>query len=301
MMKPSEEKSIMNPKPAVRPLHRITKKEASAKRPKIAIHLILILASLSMLIPFIWMILTAFKSTAESISVSPFVIFPTIWRTGAFIKVTSTINFLRLYANTILFILLRILCATITSSMAGYALGRIRFRGRGAAFLIVLLQMMVPGQIFVIPQYQMISALSMNNTMFALVFPGLVSSFGAFFMRQAYLALPADLEEAARLDGCNTGQIFLHVLAPLTKSALTALGIFTAVIAYKELMWPMIVNTRKDAMVLSSALANLQGQFTTNYPELMAASLIASLPMIILYLFFQKQFIQSIATSGGKL
>lgn len=256
---------------------------------------------MTMLIPFVWMILTAFKSNAEAISISPFIIFPKVWRTGAFIKVTSTINFIRLYANTLLFILLRILCAAVTSSMAGYALGRIRFAGRHVAFMVVLMQMMVPGQIFVIPQYQMISAMSMNNTMFALVFPGLVSSFGAFFMRQAYLSLPGDLEEAARLDGCNIGQIFLHVMAPLTKSALTALGIFTAVIAYKELMWPMIVNTRKDAMVLSSALANLQGQFTTNYPELMAASLIASLPMIVLYLIFQKQFIQGIATSGGKL
>ena len=115
------------------------------------------------------------------------------------------------------------------------------------------------------------------------------------------MSLPNDLEEAARLDGCNIGQIFLYVFMPLTKSAVTALSIFTAVFAYKDLMWPMIVNTRKSSQVLSSALAQLQGQYASNYPDLMAASLIASVPMIVLYLIFQRQFIEGIATSGGKL
>ena len=156
-------------------------------------------------------------------------------------------------------------------------------------------------QIFIIPQYLMISSINMTNTIFALVFPGLVTAFGTFLLRQSYMGLPKDLEEAARLDGCNIGQTFLFIMAPLTRSAMVALGIFTAVFAFKDLMWPMIINTDKDMLVLSSALAKMQGQYTANYPQLMAASLISCLPMIVIYLIFQKQFIEGIATSGGKL
>ena len=271
------------------------------KKNKLLIHIILIIVSVSMLIPFLWMILTAFKTNAEATQVAPFIIFPKEWKLDSFIRVTNTVDFLKLYANTILFILLRIVCAVVTSTMAGYALARLNFLGKKFAFMVVLLQMMVPGQVFVIPQYQMVSDLGMTNTIFALVFPGLVSTFGTFFLRQAFMSLPNDLEEAARLDGCNIGQIFLYVFMPLTKSAVTALSIFTAVFAYKDLMWPMIVNTRKSSQVLSSALAQLQGQYASNYPDLMAASLIASVPMVVLYLIFQRQFIEGIATSGGKL
>ena len=115
------------------------------------------------------------------------------------------------------------------------------------------------------------------------------------------MGLPNDLEEASRLDGCNIGQTFLYIMAPLTRSGMVALGIFTAVFAFKDLMWPMIVNTDKDMLVLSSALAKMQGQYVAKFPELMAASLIACVPMIIIYVIFQKQFIEGIATSGGKL
>ena len=147
--------------------------------------------------------------------------------------------------------------------------------------------MMVPAQIFIIPQYLMISSINMTNTIFALVFPGLVTAFGTFLLRQSYMGLPKDLEEAARLDGCNIGQTFLFIMAPLTRSAMVALGIFTAVFAFKDLMWPMIINTDKNMLVLSSALAKMQGQYTANYPQLMAASLISCLPMIVIYLIFQ--------------
>ena len=147
----------------------------------------------------------------------------------------------------------------------------------------------------------MITKMNMTNTIFALVFPGLVTAFGTFLLRQAYMGLPKDLEEAARLDGCNIGQTFLFIMAPLTRSSMIALGIFTAVFGFKDLMWPMIINTDKSMLVLSSALASMQGQYASKYPELMAASLIACLPMIVIYLIFQKQFIEGIATSGGKL
>ena len=268
---------------------------------KVLIHVILILVSITMLVPFIWMILTAFKTVTEATSVDPFVIFPKVWRTDSFKEVIRNMNFFVLYKNTLLMIFFRVLCAVLTATMAGYAFGRLHFKGRDFCFSLVLLQMMVPAQIFISPQYIMVSKMGMLNTIFGLVFPGMVTAFGTFLLRQGYMGLPNDLEEAARLDGCNIGQTFLYIMAPLTRSSMVALGIFTAVFAFKDLMWPMIVNTDKDMLVLSSALAKMQGQYAAKFPELMAASLIACIPMIVLYVIFHKQFIEGIATSGGKL
>ncbi len=268
---------------------------------KVLIHVILIIISITMLVPFIWMILTAFKTVTEATSVDPFVILPKVWRTDSFKTVIKNMNFLVLYKNTLLMIFFRVLCAVLTATMAGYAFGRLHFKGRDFCFSLVLLQMMVPAQIFISPQYIMVSKMGMLNTIFGLVFPGMVTAFGTFLLRQGYMGLPNDLEEAARLDGCNIGQTFLYIMAPLTRSSMVALGIFTAVFAFKDLMWPMIVNTDKDMLVLSSALAKMQGQYASKFPELMAASLIACIPMIVLYVIFQKQFIEGIATSGGKL
>ena len=268
---------------------------------KVLIHVILILVSITMLVPFIWMILTAFKTVTEATSVDPFVIFPKVWRTDSFKEVIRNMNFFVLYKNTLLMIFFRVLCAVLTATMAGYAFGRLHFKGRDFCFSLVLLQMMVPAQIFISPQYIMVSKMGMLNTIFGLVFPGMVTAFGTFLLRQGYMGLPNDLEEAARLDGCNIGQTFLYIMAPLTRSSMVALGIFTAVFAFKDLMWPMIVNTDKDMLVLSSALAKMRGQYASKFPELMAASLIACIPMIVLYVIFQKQFIEGIATSGGKL
>ena len=275
--------------------------ERKRKLKILLIHLILILVSLTMLVPFFWMILTSFKSITEATQVNPFVIFPKKWRTDAFRTVFQNMNFLLLYRNTLLLIFFRVLCAVVTATLAGYAFARLHFPGRDFAFSLVLFQMMVPNQVFLIPQYLMVSKIGMLNSIFALVFPGMVTAFGTFLLRQGFMSLPNDLEEAARLDGCNIGQCFLFVMMPLMRSSMVALGIFTALFAYKDLMWPLIVNTDKDMLVLSSALAKMQGQYVVKFPELMAASLIACLPMIILYIFFQRQFIEGIATSGGKL
>ena len=264
------------------------------------IHILLILVSITMLVPFVWMALTAFKTITESTSVDPFVIFPSSWKTDNFATVINNMNFPVLYVNTLLLILGRVVCAVLTATMAGYAFGRLEFPGRNLMFSLVMFQMMVPGQIFIIPQYLMVSSLGVLDTIFALIFPGMVTAFGTFLLRQTYMSLPRDLEEAARLDGCNIGQTFLFIMAPLTRSGMVSLGIFTAVFAYKDLMWPLIANTDLKKMTLSAGLSTLRGQFTTNYPVLMAGSVLAMVPMVILYLVFQKQFIEGIAMTGGK-
>lgn len=275
--------------------------EAKRKFTTILIHVILVIFSIIMMVPFLWMLLTAFKSVTEATQVNPFVIFPSVWKADAFGTVWNNMNFLLLYKNTLLLIFWRVVCAVLTATLAGYAFGRLEFKGKNFMFSLVLFQMMIPSQIFIIPQYLMVSGMGMTNTIFALVFPGVVTAFGTFLLKQAYMGLPASLEEAARLDGCNIFQTFLYIMSPLTRSSMVALGIFTAVFAYKDLMWPLVVNSSSTMMPLSAALATMQGQYASNYPQLMAASLIACIPMIVLYLVFQKQFIEGIATSGGKL
>ena len=265
------------------------------------LYLILIIVSIIMLTPFVWMFLTAFKTTAETMQVDPFVIVPKVWQTQNFGNVIRAMDFVKLYANTIAMVALRIIFAILTATLSGYAFARLEFPGKNFMFALVLLQMMIPVQIFIIPQYVMVSKLHLTNTIWGLLFPGIVTAFGTFLLRQAYKQLPRDLEEAARLDGCNIPQTFLVIMAPLTKSAMVALGIFTAVFAYKDLMWPMIVCPDNRATTLASALAKMNGQYQQKYPELMMAALISCVPMIILYVFFQKQFIEGIATSGGKL
>ena len=259
----------------------------------------LILGSVIMIFPFVWMILTSSKTIPESLAIPP-TIFPKELILSNFQDAMESLPFLNLYWNTALMIVFRVLCAIVFSSMAGYAFAKLNFQGKNFLFGIVLVQMSLPSQIFIIPQYQMVAHMGLANTIFALVFPGLVSAFGVFFLRQTYMGIPNEIGEAAYLDGCNQWQTFTKVMFPLTGTSVAALTIFTAVFAYSDLMWPLVVNSDLKMMTLSSGLATLRGQFTTNFPVLMAGSLLAMLPMVILYLIFQRQFIEGIASTGGK-
>lgn len=266
---------------------------------KALVYAALIAGSITMIFPFAWMLLTSFKTQAESMAIPP-QIFPAQWNFDNFIKALQSLPFWNLYINTFLLIFFRVICAVVFSSMAGYAFAKLEFPCKNLLFGLVLMQMMLPSQIFIIPQYQMLAKMGMTNSIFALVFPGLVSAFGTFFLRQAYMGIPNEIAEAAYLDGCTKWQTFTKVLLPLTKSSLAALAIFTAVFAYADLMWPLICNTDLNMMTLSAGLSTLNGQYTTNFPVLMAGSLLAMIPMVILYLLFQKQFIEGIAMTGGK-
>ncbi|HFI0403188.1 TPA: carbohydrate ABC transporter permease [Streptococcus suis] len=273
----------------------------SAFKSTIWMHAFLILVAMGMLIPFVWMVLTSFKTVTESTQMNPFQFLPSKWMVSNYTEAIRTNNFPILYLNTILMMVWRIFSSVMFSAMAAYAFARLEFPGRNFLFGLVLFQMMVPPQLFVIPQYLMIDQLGLRNTIFALVFPGIVSAFGTFLLRQFFMGLPKELEESAKLDGCNIGQTFFKVMLPLAKSGLIALAIFTALFAFKDLLWPLIINSEADKATLSSALSKIQGAYAVNYPQLMAASVLAIWPMLVLYVIFQKQFIQGIATSGGKL
>ena len=275
---------------------------AQARLNKFIMYLVLCIMAFIMLVPCVWMILTALKTNQEAISVDPFYIFPANgWHWENFGTVWESYNFVILYKNTLLLILLRVVFACLTATMAGYAFGRLKFPGKTFFFSLVLIQMMIPSQIFIIPQYTMVTKLGWLNTTMGLVFPGLVTAFGTYLLKTGYQGLPKDLEEAAAIDGCNIGQRFLHIMMPLTRSSMVSLAIFTALFAFKDLMWPMIVCTNSTTTTLSAGLAKMQGQYGSEYPTMMAAAVLAIIPMIVIYLIFQKQFVEGIATSGGKL
>ena len=266
---------------------------------KFLTYFFLILGAIIMIFPFAWMILTSSKTVPESMQIPP-TIFPKQLMLDNFHDAIASLPFANLYINTILMVFFRVICAVLFSSMAGYAFAKLKFRFKNALFGIVLIQMSLPSQIFIIPQYQMVAKMGMANTIFALVFPGLVSAFGVFFLRQTYMSIPDEVGEAAYLDGCNQWQTFYKVMFPLTGTSVAALTIFTAVFAYGDLMWPLVVNSDLKMMTLSSGLSTLKGQFSTNFPVLMAGSLLAMLPMVVLYLIFQRQFVEGIAGTGGK-
>ena len=279
--------------------------ESASTRDKIRktiVYVILIIMAFIMLVPFAWMILTALKTNQEAISVDPFYILPHGgWHWETFGTVWKSYNFVLLYKNTLLMIFFRVVCACLTATMAGYAFGRLNFPGRNLLFSLVLIQMMIPSTIFIIPQYLMVSSLGWLNTTAGLVFPGIVTAFGTYLLKTGYQGLPKDLEEAAGIDGCNIGQKFLMIMMPLTRSSMVSLGIFTALFAFKDLMWPMIVCSSVQTTTLAAGLAKAQGQYGSNYPQMMAAAVLAVVPMIVIYIIFQKQFVEGIATSGGKL
>ena len=273
--------------------------KASKNVSTIVTYTALVLGSVTMIFPFLWMLLTSFKTQSEAMAIPPKIL-PSGWELTNFFTALQSLPFTNLYLNTGLMILFRVICAVVFSSMAGYAFAKLNFPGKNLLFGLVLMQMMLPSQIFIIPQYQMLAKMGATNSIFALVFPGLVSAFGTFFLRQAYMGIPNEIAEAAYLDGCNKWQTFVKVMFPLTGSSMAALAIFTAVVAYADLMWPLICNTDLNMMTLSAGLSTLNGQNTTNFPVLMAGSLLAMIPMLILYLLFQKQFIEGIAMTGGK-
>ncbi len=265
----------------------------------ILVYIALSIGAITMLFPFVWMVLTAFKTNTEAMQIPP-VIFPSEWKLDAFKQAMESLPFPKLYWNTALMIFFRIVCAVVFSSMAGYAFAKIEFPFKKALFSLVLIQMMLPSQIFLIPQYQMLAKFELTESIFGLVFPGLVSAFGTFFLRQIYMGIPDEIAEAAQLDGCTKWQTFTKVMLPLTVPGIVALAIFTAVFAYGDLMWPLIVNTDVHMMTLSSGLSTLNGQFVTNFPVLMAGSILAMAPMLILYILFQRHFIEGVAMTGGK-
>lgn len=250
-------------------------------------------------IMLVTVILTSFKTVGEAMQIPP-TIFPKKFLTDAYSSIVTALPFGRVYLNTIISTVVTTVVQVLFCSMAAYAFARIEFPFKNAIFVLVLSVLMVPGQIFLIPQYRIVQSLGLLDTIPALFLPNLFSAFGTFLLRQFFMSLPKELEEAALLDGCNRFQIFGRIMLPLTKAGIVSLVIFTAKFAWNDFMWPLIVNTSMDKMTLGPALSTLQGQYTTKYPMQMAGAVMAVIPIIVLFFVFQKQFIEGVAQSGIK-
>ena len=260
---------------------------------------ILVIGALVLAGPFVWEVLTSFKSLTEIAEIPP-TILPASWRTANYRDVFAGLPFATMFVNSAVNAVARTLAQLLLCSMAAYAFARIEFPGRKILFGIFLSVLLVPTQLLVIPQYQIIENLHLLNTLPALFLPGMFSAFGTFLLRQFFLGLPSELEEAARLDGANPLRIYWSIMLPLARPGLMALGILTLLWSWNDLFWPLIVTTDTRKMPLSVGLASLQGQYTTNYPVLMAGSLLATLPVIVAFIIMQKQVIEGIAFTGSK-
>ncbi|SRR5579885_1403804 len=274
---------------------------ARARRPKVLpsllTHGVLLIGACWFAGPFIWMLLTSVKTLSETTQVPP-VLFPAVPQWGNYTQVTATLPFITFYVNTILVAAGRTLGQLLFCSLAAYAFARIEFPGRNILFLLILTVLMVPSYVFLLPQYLIMQDLKWLNSLQALIVPGLFSAFGTFLLRQFFLGLPKELDEAAKIDGANHLQIYWRVILPLAKPALTALAIFTMVWSWNDLMWPLIVNSAIDKMTLAVGLASLQGEHFTDFPLLMAGAVLATWPMIVLFICLQKYFIEGIAITG---
>lgn len=269
------------------------------KKRKWFLYLLLILCAGITIGPFVWMILTSFKSYEESIQIPP-TILPEIFTLDSYREVLEKFPFLSFYVNTFLVLFFTIVVELAICSMAAYAFARLNFPGRDAIFMVLLALLMVPGQIFLVPNYDVMVRLHLADTVTALWIPKVFSAFGTFMLREFFKGLPKSLDEAAMLDGCSRLQIYYRILLPLIKPALSSLAILTAISTFKDLMWPLIVNNFMEKMTLSAGLAMLIGEHTTYYPQVMAGGVIAILPMILIFFAFQKQFVEGIATTGVK-
>ena len=274
-------------------------KENKFKWGHLIVYLILIMGIVVTILPFAWMVLTSLKGQTEAIRVPP-VIFPEVLRFENYTKVFEKIPFARMYMNTIINAVVVVIMQLLLCSMAAYAFGRIKFPGRNVIFGVLLAVLMVPSSFFILPQYLIIQKMGLLNTIPALFIPNLFSAFGTFLLRQFFMALPDEIEDAARLDGCNHFMIYSRIMLPLIRSGLVALGILTLRFAWNDLMWPLIVNTFTEKMTLSAGLSFMQGQYATDYPTMMAGAVMAVLPLLILFAIFQKQFIEGVAMSGIK-
>lgn len=272
---------------------------ARRRRQPWLVHALLILGAIIMVFPFFWQVMTSFKDFAQATTVPP-VWIPTEWHWENFAKVFEAMPFAQMFGNSVLITVVRTLAQVIFCTMAGYAFARMQFPGRNILFVLFLSVLMIPGQLFLLPQFEIMKTLGLIDTLAAIVLPGLISAFGTFLMRQFFMGLPRDIEEAARIDGANQWQIFWRIMVPLAKPGIIALTVFMVLGAWNEMLWPLIVTTSSENMPLTVGLTTLKGMNVTDYPMLMAGSLLATLPMVLVFMVLQRQFIQGIAFTGSK-
>lgn len=264
-----------------------------------ATYVVLIAGGVTMLIPFLWMVSTSFMNEAEVYSYPPRLLPETI-RWENYREALTILPFGRFFLNTILITALSVVGQLVTCSMAAYAFARLRFKGRDKLFALYLATMMIPAIVTLIPSFLIISAFGWVNTYWALFTPTLTSVWGIFLLRQFFLTLPRDYEDAARLDGATDWDIYWRIILPLSKPALATLSIFAFMATWKDFLWPLIVTNTNEMRPVEVGIAMFSSLYATDWPYQMAAAVVVMLPIVIVFFFAQRYFIEGITLSGLK-
>ncbi len=267
----------------------------------ILIYILLIIIAIADLIPFIWMLSTSFKERGKVFSYPPSFL-PDPFTTEPYHKIFTYIPFMKQFLNSVIVTSLIILGQLVCCSLAGYSFARLEFPGRDIIFLIYLGTMMIPGYVTLIPTYILIRYMGLINTLYAVFVPGLFGgAFGTFLLRQFFMTIPRELEDAAKIDGCGYFKIYSTIMLPQITPALATLGIFTFVGTWNDFLWPLIVINSEEKKTITVALATLtRGFHGTDWPALMAGATLSLLPVLIVFLFAQRYFVEGIVLTGIK-
>jgi multiple sugar transport system permease protein len=266
---------------------------------KIAGWVIVCLVAVLVLFPFIWMVLTSFKSDKDIFSL-PGQLWPAHWSLTGYIEIWKELPFARLFLNSVIFAGAGAAFAVFFDSLAAYALARLDFPGKTIAFYAVLATLMVPYQITLIPLFQLIFDFHWLNTYQGLILPRASSAFGIFLLRQFFMSVPKDLDAAARIDGAGEFRIYAQIMMPLARPALATLAVFQFMSNWNDFLWPLVVTNTTDMRTLPAGLTLFGGQYVENYAVLMAGATISLLPLALAFFFAQRYFVQGIATTGIK-
>ncbi len=263
------------------------------------LYVVLIFWAVFMIMPFAWMLLTSLKAQSEAMKV-PIVWLPKVPQWQNYTDVLQKYKFSKYYVNTIIVTVITVAFQLVTCSMAAYAFARLEFPFKNFIFLMCMTVLMVPTQMIIIPRFLICLKLGWLDSFAGIIIPNLPSIFGAFFLRQNFMSMPRELDEAAMLDGCGYFSIYWRILLPLVKNGMIAFGVLTTLWSWNEMLWPLIVVTKEKLYVLSIAISNMQGQYATKIPIQMTAGVFAMAPMLVVFLIGQKQMLEGIATSGMK-
>ena len=249
--------------------------------------------------PFVWMLFTSFKLETDVVKFPP-ALLPEVYTLEAYRDIWEKIPFLHYYKNSIIFAGGVTVISLLFDSMAGYAFARLNFKGRNPLFIAVLCTLMVPFQVTMIPLFVEVFKFGLINTYLGLILPRASNAFGIFMMRQFFITLPRDLEEAARIDGCNEFRIYWGIMLPLCKPAFISLGIFHFMYNWNDLLYPMLLTTTNEMRPIPAGLALFMGSHVIEYALLMAGACLALAPILTAYIFSQKYFIKGISMTGIK-
>jgi len=260
-------------------------------------YLALTVLGAAMAFPFLWMLVTAFKSIREIFSLN---FWPQAWTLANFQEVLFRTDFPRWFLNSLIVASVTTISVLFFCALVGYTLARMRFRGKEVVFVLILSTLMIPTEMLVIPWFVMSAEYGWTNTYWGIMFPGLITGFGVFLLRQFFQTLPMDLFDAGKLDGLSEWGLFWRVGLPLVGPGLSALGIFTFIGNWNAFLWPLVVISDRSMRTIPVGTALFSGEAATAYNLIMAASAMAIIPVLIVFIIFQKQIVEGVVLTGVK-